>query len=75
MTLRGIRPGDIVECRVRGAWFTARVRGHDTRGLTIDIVDGRQLPRGLLIQRVTARQVLRRSARAQSAVEAGTGRS
>jgi hypothetical protein len=62
VTLRGIRTGDLVECQVRGAWFTARVRDHAARGLLVDVVDGRQLPRGLLIQRVTARQVLRRRA-------------
>lgn len=61
MRLRTIRPGDTVECEIRGARFTALVRARNERSLTVDVTDRRQLPRGLFIDRVTARQVVRRT--------------
>jgi hypothetical protein len=52
MRLRGINAGDEVVCEVRGARFTARVRNRDDRGLTVDVVEGRQLPRGWLTEHI-----------------------
>jgi hypothetical protein len=67
MRLRGINAGDEVVCEVRGARFTARVRDRDDRGLTVDVIEGRQLPRGWLSERVrvTARQVVARAGRSR----------
>jgi hypothetical protein len=71
VTLAGIRVDDVVLCEVRGARFYALVRDHDDRGLTVAPIERSQLPRGLFINRVTARQVVAhwRKSRAKTAAQ------
>lgn len=57
MELRGIFEGDVVRCCVRGLTFKADVIARDEHGLTISVLERHKLPRGLVITRVTARQV------------------
>jgi hypothetical protein len=58
MELRHIHAGDIVRCELRGARFYALVRARDARGLEVEALDRRELPRGLVVHYVTARQVV-----------------
>lgn len=55
MTITSIRPGDQLECNVRGREFTAVARGEAHNG-TIQV---EPLTRGITYRRVTARQVVR----------------
>ena len=55
MTLGGLRPGDIVECDVRGDQFFGRVDHRNGKGVVVD-----PLSCGRSLITVTARQVVGR---------------
>lgn len=53
MNLSRVKPGDRVECNVRGRHFTATVVARSTEGLEVEP------PKGVTYRHVTARQVVK----------------
>lgn len=57
MELARVKKTDIVRCELRGVTFFAFVLGRDRDGLDISVLERHKLPRGLVVSRVSARQV------------------